>query len=115
MALRVVHASYAGPRGPGTWTVTNQGFPNRVRGRAGAGATAVNWFSGWLVSQFFLSLVDGIGSSATFCIFATFSAIAFFWITLRVPETKGRSLEEIVEMVVPSAAAAGSAEAVGSS
>ncbi len=115
VALVVFIASFAFSLGPVTWTVINEVFPNRVRGRAVSVATAVNWFSAWLVSQFFLTLVDGIGSSATFWLFATFSAIAFVWITLRVPETKGRSLEEIEEMLVPSAAAAGSAEAVGSS
>ena len=115
VALVVFIASFAFSLGPVTWTVINEVFPNRVRGRAVSVATAVNWFSAWLVSQFFLTLVDGIGSSATFWLFATFGAVAFVWITFRVPETKGRSLEEIEEMLVPSAAAAGSAEAVGSS
>jgi MFS family permease len=109
VALVVFIASFAFSLGPVTWTVINEVFPNRVRGRAVSVATAVNWFSAWLVSQFFLTLVDGIGSSATFWLFATFSAIAFVWITVRVPETKGRSLEEIEEMLVPSASSPASA------
>ncbi|MGI9578821.1 MAG: sugar porter family MFS transporter, partial [Microthrixaceae bacterium] len=95
VALVVFIASFAFSLGPVTWTVINEVFPNRVRGRAVSVATAANWFSAWLVSQFFLTLVDGIGSSATFWLFATFSAIAFVWVTFRVPETKGKSLEEI--------------------
>ena len=58
-------------------------------------ATAVNWFSAWLVSQFFLTLIDAIGTSATFWLFAGFSVIAYVWVWRTVPETKGRSLEQI--------------------
>jgi predicted MFS family arabinose efflux permease len=50
------------------------------------------------VSQTFLSLIDRIGNSATFWLFAGFSVIAYVWIWKKVPETKGRSLEEIQEM-----------------
>ncbi|MCP4436010.1 MAG: sugar porter family MFS transporter [Actinomycetia bacterium] len=102
VALVVFIASFAFSLGPVTWTVINEVFPNRVRGRAVSVATAVNWLSAWVVSQFFLTLVDLIGPSATFWLFATFSAIAFVWIWLRVPETKGKSLEEIEAMLLPS-------------
>lgn len=99
VALVVFIASFAFSLGPVTWTVINEIFPNRVRGRAVSVATAVNWFSAWVVSQFFLSLIDAIGSSATFWLFAAFSAIAFVWIWRSVPETRGHSLEEIEEMM----------------
>lgn len=95
VALVVFIASFAFSLGPVVWTVINEIFPNRVRGRAVAVATAVNWGAAWVVSQFFLTLLDSIGSSATFYLFAAFSAIAWVWIWRRVPETKGRSLEEI--------------------
>jgi len=95
VALVVFIASFAFSLGPVVWTVINEIFPNRVRGRAVAVATAVNWGSAWLVSQFFLTLLDSIGSSATFYLFALFSALAWIWVWRRVPETKGRSLEEI--------------------
>ena len=98
VALVVFIASFAFSLGPVVWTVINEIFPNRVRGRAVAVATAVNWGSAWLVSQFFLTLIDAIGNSATFYMFAAFSAIAYVWIWRRVPETKGRSLEEIQEI-----------------
>jgi hypothetical protein len=58
-------------------------------------ATAVNWFSAWVVSQFFLSLIDAIGTSATFYLFAAVAVIAYGWVWRKVPETKGRSLEQI--------------------
>jgi SP family arabinose:H+ symporter-like MFS transporter len=58
----------------------------------------VNWFSAFLVSEFFLTLIDLIGSPGTFWLFAGFSVIAFVWIWRTVPETKGRSLEEIEQI-----------------
>jgi SP family galactose:H+ symporter-like MFS transporter len=78
--------------------VINEIFPSRVRGRAVAAATAVNWFSAFLVSEFFLTLIDAIGTSATFYLFAGFSVVAYVWVFRRVPETKGRSLEEIQQL-----------------
>ena len=62
VALVVFIASFAFSLGPVVWTVINEIFPSRVRGRAVAVATAVNWFSAWLVSQFFLTLIDAIGT-----------------------------------------------------
>jgi SP family galactose:H+ symporter-like MFS transporter len=87
--------SFAFSLGPVVWTVINEIFPGRIRGRAVAICTAVNWGSAFLVSQFFLTLVDAIGSPATFGMFATFSVIGWIWVYVYVPETKGRSLEQI--------------------
>jgi len=47
------------------------------------------------VSEFFLTLVGAIGESATFWLFAFFCVVGGIWIYRRVPETKGRSLEQI--------------------
>jgi MFS family permease len=77
------------------WTVINEIFPTRVRGRAVSFATAVNWGAAFLVSQFFLTLIDDIGTSNTFFVFAGVAVISFVWISRKVPETKGRTLEEI--------------------
>ena len=93
--LIVFIASFAFSLGPIVWTVINEIYPSKVRGRAVSVATAVNWGSAWLVSQFFLTLVDAIGQAGTFWLFAGFSAVAFAWVTRAVPETKGRTLEEI--------------------
>lgn len=98
VALVVFIASFAFSLGPVVWTVINEIFPSRVRGRAVAVATAANWGAAWLVSQFFLTLVDSIGTSATFWLFAALAVVAYVWIWRRVPETKGRSLEEIEQM-----------------
>ena len=84
--------------GPVVWTVINEVFPGHIRGRAVAVATAVNWGSAFLVSQFFLSVIGAIGNSLTFWLFALFCGIAWVWIYFRVPETKGQSLEQIQQL-----------------
>lgn len=98
ICLVVFIASFAFSLGPVVWTVINEIFPNRVRGRAVAIATAANWGAAFLVSQFFLTLTDAIGAAATFWLFALAGVVAFIWIWARVPETKGRTLEEIGEI-----------------
>ncbi len=94
-ALAVFIISFAFSLGPVTWTVINEIYPGVVRGRAVAFATAVNWGAAFLVSEFFLSLVKAIGIASTFWLFAIFCAFGLVWVYLRVPETKGRSLEQI--------------------
>lgn len=95
VALVVFIISFAFSLGPVVWTVISEVFPGRVRGRAVAVATAVNWGTAFLVSQFFLTLIEAIGTSATFWLFAFFCLAGWIWIYRTVPETKGRSLEEI--------------------
>ena len=89
---------FAFSMGPVVWTVINEVFPGHIRGRAVAVATAVNWGSAFLVSQFFLSVIGAIGNSLTFWLFALFCGIAWVWIYFRVPETKGQSLEQIQQL-----------------
>jgi sugar porter (SP) family MFS transporter len=101
VALVVFIASFAFSLGPVVWTIINEIFPNRVRGRAVAVATAVNWGAAYLVSRYFLTLIEDIGKPATFWLFAFFSVCAFVFIKRIVPETKGRTLEEIEAMWDP--------------
>ncbi len=75
--------------------VINEIFPAPIRGRAVAVATAVNWAAALLVSECFLSLIGAIGNSMTFWLFALFCGVSWVWVYIRVPETKGQSLEQI--------------------
>lgn len=95
VALVVFIASFAFSMGPVVWTIISEIYPNRVRGRAIAVATAFNWLAAFFVAQFFLSFVDAIGQSATFMIFAILCIVSIVFVHRYVPETKGRSLEEI--------------------
>jgi sugar porter (SP) family MFS transporter len=95
VALVLFIISFAFSLGPVVWTVINEIFPGSVRGRAVAVATAVNWGAAFVVSEFFLTLVDAIGESWTFWLFAFFCVVGGIWIYRQVPETKGCSLEQI--------------------
>src|SRR5271168_2101937 len=95
VALVVFIISFAFSLGPVTWTVINEIYPGEVRGRAVAVATAVNWAAAFLVSEFFLTVVDAIGQAYTFWLFAAFCILGLFWVYVGVPETRHRSLEEI--------------------
>jgi MFS family permease len=96
-ALVVFIASFAFSMGPIVWTLISEIYPNRVRGRAIAVATAFNWFSAFIVAQFFLSIVDAIGEATTFFVFSALCVVTYVFVRRYVPETKGRSLEEIQE------------------
>ena len=72
VALVVFIISFAFSLGPVTWTVINEIYPGEVRGRAVAVATAVNWGAAFLVSEFFLTVVNAIGQAYTFWLFAAF-------------------------------------------
>ncbi len=101
VGLVVFIVSFAFSLGPVVWTVINEIFPGRVRGRAVAVATAVNWGAAFVVSQTFLSLVEAIGDALTFGLFALFCVVGWLWVYRHVPETKGRSLEQIQALWTP--------------
>ena len=98
VGLVVFIASFAFSLGPVVWTIISEIYPARVRGKAVSFATAANWGAAFLVAQFFLTLTEGIGNSATFFLFAAMCVLGFIFVWRYVPETRGRSLEEIQEM-----------------
>ncbi|WP_309299115.1 sugar porter family MFS transporter [Methylopila turkensis] len=81
--------------GPVFWLLISEIFPLAVRGRAMGVATVANWGANLIVSQIFLMLIAGLGSAATFGLFAVMSVGALLFTLALVPETKGRTLEEI--------------------
>ncbi|MBE0535435.1 MAG: sugar porter family MFS transporter [Phycisphaerae bacterium] len=80
------------------WVLTPEIFPNSIRARAVSIATLSNWATNWLSAYFFPSYVEKFGMHTGFLTFAVICAVAtlFFW--RFVPETKGRSLEQIEHM-----------------
>jgi hypothetical protein len=69
--------------------------PTRVRGRAMAVATVCLWCGTLLVTLTFLSLVNLFTAAGVFLLYAVISMGAFFFVWRGVPETKGKTLEEI--------------------
>lgn len=79
------------------YVIISEIFPTRVRGVAASVATFALWGGNYLVSQFFPVLVDGIGASGTFFLFAGICLIALVFTATLVPETRGRSLEDLAQ------------------
>ncbi|MEV6610796.1 sugar porter family MFS transporter [Kutzneria sp. NPDC051319] len=94
-ALLLYMASYAVGLGPVFWLMISEIFPLRVRSVAMSACTVVNWAANFVVSLTFLTLVDWISRSGTFLLYAVIAAVALVLFWWRVPETKGRSLEDI--------------------
>jgi MFS family permease len=81
--------------GTGTWVVMSEICPTRIRGRAMSIATVFLWCGTLLVTLTFLSLVRVLTAPGAFLIYAIVCIAALLFVRLIVPETKGRSLEEI--------------------
>ncbi len=88
-------ACFAFSIGPLKFVVAAEIFPNKIRGRAMAISIMVMWIADTIVGQLTPILLKGLGTPATFWIFGAFCAIAFFTVYKLLPETKGKSLEQI--------------------
>jgi sugar porter (SP) family MFS transporter len=81
--------------GPVFWLLLSEIFPLAVRGRGMSIATVSNWGSNFVVTLVFPGVVAALGSATAFLIFGVLSIFAWLFTYIYVPETKGRSLEEI--------------------
>ena len=88
-------ACFAVGVGTGTWVLMAEICPTRVRGRAMSVATVFLWCGTLLVTLTFLSLVTVFTAPGVFLLYAAVSIVAFLFVWRGVPETKGRTLEEI--------------------
>jgi len=88
-------ACYAMSLAPITWVVLSEIFPNRIRGAAMAVATVALWLASFLLTYTFPLLNDAMGASGTFWLYGLISVGGFVFIFKKLPETKGKSLEEI--------------------
>ena len=88
-------ASFAFSIGPLKFVVASEIFPTHIRGRALGLSIMVMWVADALVGQFTAVMLREVGLGYTFWLFGFFSAIAFVVVYKLLPETKGKSLEEI--------------------
>ncbi|KAI9478114.1 MAG: general substrate transporter [Benjaminiella poitrasii] len=88
--------SFAIGVGPIPWMITSEVTPVYASSAVGAIATAVNWAMNFVIGQCFPLVFEGI-KGYSFAIFAGVAALAFAFTWFKVPETKGRSLEDIVK------------------
>ncbi len=88
-------ASFAISLGPIFWLMIAEIYPLKIRGLAEGMAATFNWGSNLAVSLTFLTLLEKLGASSTFLLYAFASVASWFFAYYLVPETKGRTLEEI--------------------
>lgn len=88
-------AAFAMAMGPIPWILISEIFPSRIRGRAVSVGTLVIWAACYVVALTFPVLQKHIGPALTFCVYAGCSLASFLFVAAMIPETKGRSLEEI--------------------
>ena len=90
---------YAMSLAPITWVVISEIFPNRIRGAAMAVAVAALWIACFLLTYTFPILNSKLGSAKTFWLYAAICVAGFIFIKFKLPETKGKTLEQIEKEV----------------
>jgi len=88
-------ASFAIGLGPIFWLVISEIYPTTVRGQAMSLASVTIWLSDLLVTTTFLSLVEALGAGPSFWVYGAACVAGFIFSLKMVPETKGRTLEQI--------------------
>lgn len=95
IGIIVYIACYAFSLGPVQFVIASEIFPTQIRGRALTISTFFLWATNALVGQVFPTMLNDLGPSGTFLIFAIICLPSLWFIGSFIPETKGKSLEEI--------------------
>ena len=88
-------AAYAMSLAPVTWVVISEIFPNRIRGAAMSVAISALWIACFLLTYTFPILNAKLGPAGTFWLYAAICVLGFLYIFAKLPETKGKTLEQI--------------------
>jgi sugar porter (SP) family MFS transporter len=100
LSILIYVAAFGCTLGAVTWVFLSEIFPNRIRSAALSLATLALWLADFVVTYSFPVMTDAFGTALTLSCYATFCFIAFIYILRKVPETKGRSLEEIESLFI---------------
>ena len=95
VALLVYISFFAASFAPVMWVIISEIYPNRIKGLAMSFSTAVSWLCTFLTVYFAPIIHGALGLQYLFGIFGVFSIIAFVFVKFWIPETKGKSLEQI--------------------
>lgn len=95
ICIMLFMAFFAACIGPVFWTLVSEIFPNRIRGKALAFTSFTQWVFNFLVVLLFPHFLKTLGGATTFLFLALMSALQWWFTWRNVPETKGKSLEEI--------------------
>jgi len=91
---------YAMSLAPVTWVVISEIFPNRIRGAAMSVAVTALWIACFMLTFTFPTLNRALGPAKTFWIYAGICVLGFVFIWLKLPETRGKTLEQIERELV---------------
>ena len=94
-SLMVYVASFAISLGPIFWLLNAEIYPLGVRSKAAGLGTMANWVFNFVVSLTFLLLIDALGRSGAFWLYAAVGLLTLAFCWKLVPETKGKRLEDI--------------------
>lgn len=90
-------ASHAIGQGSVIWVFISELFPNKLRASGTAFGTSVHWVLAALIPSFIPFLFKEIGATTVFCVFCLMMVWQLLWVFFKMPETKGRTLEELSE------------------
>lgn len=93
--LSIYVAFYSFTWAPLTWVIVGEIFPLSIRGRAAGLASSMNWVGSWLVGLVFPIMTSTMSQEAVFAIFGLICVLGVLFVKFRVPETQGKTLEEI--------------------
>jgi len=101
IAILCYIAAYASSIACVTWVILSEIFPNRVRGEAMSVANFCLWSANFMLLQTFPMIVQKLSLSAPFAIYAVICVVIVLFAWRIIPETKGKSLEEIEQLLSP--------------
>lgn len=99
IALAVFLFGFGLGMGPIPWLILAELFPVDALGKAAAIATAINWSSSFIITLVFKPLQDFLGEWKLFLIFALICVSAVIFVAMLVPETKGKSVEQVLALL----------------
>jgi sugar porter (SP) family MFS transporter len=94
-SMMIYVGCFAFSLGPIVWLLISEIFPLPVRGLGMSISTLANWVGNFLVSQFFLTMIQKLGRPMTFWVYAALCIVTIVFIRAMVPETKRELLEQI--------------------
>jgi MFS transporter, SP family, sugar:H+ symporter len=86
--------------GPLVWVLLGEMFPNRIRAAALGVAAAAQWIANFVITETFPILLGAFGASVPYLMYTTFAFLSFWFVLFKVPETKGRALEDMNDLKV---------------
>ena len=93
-------AFFAASLGPALWVVVSEIFPNRLRSKGMSLALVALWSACTIVSVVFPVMLDALNGAATFMVFALICLVNLWYVWRYVPETKGKTLEELEKELI---------------